>query len=376
MANKHTTLASLFDDIADAIRELLGTSPNIVADNFPDKLREIMPCKINDKYGIAIPNVSTATINQVFTPKCFYHIGSYWFIGGENSSHDGYVAFSTDRVNWTIRLIGPGATRKFPVNALAYYPSSDTLYVFGDSNSYKSRYIIYFSNFISNYAPGIYNYMSSSDVSNITSAVQSDHYVWAVRGDNKTWFIDLSNNEGDIYSHSPISRGYRKTCMYKSYPIAISNDGYYTYKISISGSSVVGEFQIASGFNSAVCAQMGDYFVAAGTKSDGTYLYYSNGTPGSLGGMAFTASKILSTQVTPIGLAYANGLYVMAYMENNVLRFYATESLGNSHGITNLVATAIKNNTGVALVANGNDMAVLTEGGGNPIVGYYTVANE
>jgi len=177
MANKHTTLVSLFDDIADAIRELLGTSPNIVADNFPDKLREIMPCKINDKYGIAIPNVSTATINQVFTPKCFYHIGSYWFVGGENSSHDGYVAFSTDRVNWTIRLIGPGATRKFPVNALAYYPSSDTLYVFGDSNSYKSRYIIYFSNFISNYAPGSYNYISSSDVSNITSAVQSDHYV-------------------------------------------------------------------------------------------------------------------------------------------------------------------------------------------------------
>lgn len=373
MANKHTTLVSLFDDIADATRELLGTSPNIVADNFPDKLREIMPCKINDKYSIAIPNVSTAKINQVFTPKCFYHIGSYWFIGGENSSHDGYVAFSTDRVNWTIRLIGPGAERKLPVNALAYYPASDTLCVFGDSNSYKSRYITYFQNFISNYAPSSYNYKSSSDVSNITSAVQSDHYVWAVRGDNKTWFIDLSNNAGDIYSHGSISHGYRKTCMYRSYPIAISNDGYYTYKSSISSSAVAGEFQIASGSNSAVCAQMGDYFVVAGTKSDGTYLYYSNGTPGS---MTFMASKILSTQVTPIGLAYANGLYVMAYMENNALRFYATESLGNSHGITNLTATAIKNSTGVALVANGNDMAVLTAGGGNPIVGYYTVANE
>ena len=161
--------------------------------------------------------------------------------------------------------------------------------------------------------------------------------------------------------------------MYKTYPIAISSDGYYTYKTSISNTSVSGEFQIASGFNSAVCAQMGDYLVVAGTKSDGTYLYYSNGTPGS---MTFMASKILSTQVTPIGLAYANGLYVMAYMENNVLRFYTTESLGNSHGITNLTATAIKNNTGVALVANGNNMAVLTAGGGNPIVGYYTVANE
>lgn len=371
MANKHTTLVSLFDDIADAIRGLLGTSPNIVADNFPDKLREIMPCKINDKYGIAIPNVSTTTIGQVFTPKCFYHIGSYWFVGGENSSHDGYVAFSTNLVNWTIRRTGQDATKKFPVNALAYYPSSDTLYVFGDSNSYEGRCVICFSNFI-NSAPESYTYFSE-DGSNITSAVQSDHYVWAVRGDNLTWFIDLSNNTARWYSHGSISHGYRKTCMYKSYPIAISNDGYYTYKSSISSPTVNGEFQIASGFNSAVCAQMGDYLVVAGTKSDGTYLYYSNGTPGS---MIFTASKILSTQVTPIGLAYANGLYVMAYMENNVLRFYATESFGNSHGITNLTATAIKNNTGVALVANGNDMAVLTAGGGKPIVGYYTVANE
>lgn len=373
MANKHTTLVSLFDDIADAIRELLGTSSNIVADTFPDKLREIMPCKLKDKYNIAIPNVSTATINQVFTPKCFYHIGSYWFIGGENSSHDGYVAFSTDRVNWTIQLIGPGAERKMPVNALAYYPASDTLYVFGNSNSYKSRCIIYSSNFISNYVPSNYNYFTSSGDNNIMSAVQSDHYAWAVRGDNATWYMNLSTNVGGIYTHGSISHGYIKNCMYKTYPIAISSDGYYTYKTSISKTSVSSEFQIASGFTSAVCAQMGDYLVIAGTKSDGTYLYYSNGTPGS---MTFTAGKILSAQVTPIGLAYANGLYVMAYMENNVLRFYATESLGNACGITNLMATAIKNNTGVALIANGNDMAVLTGAGGKPAIGYYTVLSE
>ena len=78
MANKHTTLVSLFDDIADAIRELLGTSSNIVADTFPDKLREIMPCKLKDKYCITIHNVSASTISPSFPPKCFYYYKGYY----------------------------------------------------------------------------------------------------------------------------------------------------------------------------------------------------------------------------------------------------------------------------------------------------------
>ena len=41
MANKHETLASLFTDTADAIREITGTSEKIIADNFPDIIREI-----------------------------------------------------------------------------------------------------------------------------------------------------------------------------------------------------------------------------------------------------------------------------------------------------------------------------------------------
>ena len=40
MANKHATLAALFTDIADAIREKTGDTASIVADNFPDVIRE------------------------------------------------------------------------------------------------------------------------------------------------------------------------------------------------------------------------------------------------------------------------------------------------------------------------------------------------
>ena len=41
MANTHTTLSSLFTDIADAIRSLKGTSASIVADDFPDEINAI-----------------------------------------------------------------------------------------------------------------------------------------------------------------------------------------------------------------------------------------------------------------------------------------------------------------------------------------------
>ena len=40
MANKHATLAALFTDIADAIREKTGDTASIVADDFPDVIRE------------------------------------------------------------------------------------------------------------------------------------------------------------------------------------------------------------------------------------------------------------------------------------------------------------------------------------------------
>lgn len=37
----HTTLTSLFTDIADAIREKTGDTENIVADEFPDAIADI-----------------------------------------------------------------------------------------------------------------------------------------------------------------------------------------------------------------------------------------------------------------------------------------------------------------------------------------------
>ena len=52
MANTHTTLTSLFTDIADAIREKKKTTGTIVADNFPSEIRSISGggLELSDEY--------------------------------------------------------------------------------------------------------------------------------------------------------------------------------------------------------------------------------------------------------------------------------------------------------------------------------------
>ena len=68
MAN-HTSLASLFTDIANAIRAKLGSNASIVADNFPGAIQSI-PTGIdgnNIGYGItdgSIPRVGIAKVGS------------------------------------------------------------------------------------------------------------------------------------------------------------------------------------------------------------------------------------------------------------------------------------------------------------------------
>lgn len=48
MANKHSTLTSLFSDIADAIRSKTGSSETIIADDFPEAIGDIYAISAED----------------------------------------------------------------------------------------------------------------------------------------------------------------------------------------------------------------------------------------------------------------------------------------------------------------------------------------
>ena len=84
MANTHASLSSLFADIADAIREKTGDTATIVADDFPDVIRERL---------------------QVAPPKpylTFRSPNSFTLAVGDATKHwDGTLEYSTDTSTWS-----------------------------------------------------------------------------------------------------------------------------------------------------------------------------------------------------------------------------------------------------------------------------------
>lgn len=65
MPNTHSTLSSLFTDIANAIRTKTGSSAQIVADNFPTEIANIPSGGID-------PSDATATESDILNPKTAY----------------------------------------------------------------------------------------------------------------------------------------------------------------------------------------------------------------------------------------------------------------------------------------------------------------
>lgn len=69
MANTHETLVSLFQDTADAIRELAGTTEPLVADQFPEAIRAVGLRRLiaNDDTVVATGNLSSGSTVYVNT---------------------------------------------------------------------------------------------------------------------------------------------------------------------------------------------------------------------------------------------------------------------------------------------------------------------
>ena len=81
MANKHASLDALFADIADAIREKTGDTASIIADDFPDVIRDRLRAK---------PYLTFSSPNS-FTLR----------VSNASKNWDGTLEYSTDTSSWS-----------------------------------------------------------------------------------------------------------------------------------------------------------------------------------------------------------------------------------------------------------------------------------
>ena len=122
MAETYSTLAALFTDIADAIREETGATATIVADDFPDVIRErlqVIP-PIPAYLTFSSPSSFTLAVNDAT---------KHW---------DGTLEYSTDTSNWST---WDGTTTLSSATSgsdnVLYLRGIGNTKIMGNKNSYK-----------------------------------------------------------------------------------------------------------------------------------------------------------------------------------------------------------------------------------------------
>ena len=118
MAETYSTLAALFTDIADAIREQTGATATIVADDFPDVIRNIL--QVKSYLTFSSPSSFTLAVND--TTK-------HW---------DGTLEYSTDTSTWST---WDGTTTLSSATSgsdnVLYLRGTGNTVITGNNNSYK-----------------------------------------------------------------------------------------------------------------------------------------------------------------------------------------------------------------------------------------------
>ena len=322
-----------------------------------------MPEILSEEWGSkhkVILNGGTRTANSLdITIKCMTYYGGYWLALGNDASGDLYKLYTSSPTSaWT--TVKMANSRNYPATGIAC-DGTNVWFSLG-SGVYKNRIILYqtLANFKSNNTS--MNYFADASIY-LHDAVAYNGRVWLV-GQNTSGtaatYMNTASGGTTVqgYMYSSVAKPLIKCCVYNAYPVAITADGYYIYKASITDTSVNGLFQIASGFTSKCVAQMGDYLCVVGTKSDGTHLYYAKGTLGSL---SWSHIKISSSVVIPIGLAYVNGLYVMVYNEADKTKYWCSTDLAKK-GVCGIESTnsSFKAKT---VGVNGNVMLVAGDEG-------------
>lgn len=325
-------------------------------------IKEVLPEILTTKIKAIISGGTESTNSMSLTVRDLQYFNGYYIGVANDSAGDMYKLYSPANTG-AFTAVKAGTSRNYPARAIAY--DGTNIWVALSSGGYSNRRILRqsFADFVST-STALYSYTDSGRY--FHDAVSHGGRVWIVGQTTDGAAASFMNTadggtSGTYYTHTSFDKPLVRGCMYNSYPIAISADGHYTYKSSISADTINGQFKIASDFVSQCLAQMGEYLCIAGTKSDGTYIYYAKGVPGAL---SWKHIKLSSSTWTAVELLYVNGLYILAYLDTEgKTKYWCSSSLETNRGMVEIpcVSTTF---TAKAACTNGSDiMNVIGEDG-------------
>lgn len=116
MPNTHSTLTSLFTDIADAIRDKKGTSESIVADDFPTEIASIPTGTAEANVVDYTPSVDTRAIQVGYQLNRVPFLFGFYAVDSVDIPSSGYYAlrgFSIDATKMSLANNRPAKANSY-----------------------------------------------------------------------------------------------------------------------------------------------------------------------------------------------------------------------------------------------------------------------
>ena len=341
MSNVHTTLSTLFSDIANAIREVKGeTGTTYVADGFPDVIRGLnKPVAAQwlakmDK--VLTPTLTTAT--GAITVKAVTYYDGYILGVGNDSSGDCWKFYGTPTGSITVTRIG--TNRNYPVNGIA--TDGTNVWVTVTAGGYSNRVLLRqpLADFKST-STNIYyaastgfcpNEIFALDASNgklVAVGARTDEYsgamMWLITGTSYTSEGMATNVKTPLVSGCALST---------TKALAVTGNGLVVIEdFSTSTYSYADRSVLLNG--AQLVRILNGYAVFATSGENGTFLHYSSNFTTSAT-TALHSLKVTDEEMTVVGLDYVGGVYTLIGNVGNAVKVWQSADLvdGGFYGRT------------------------------------------
>lgn len=324
-----------------------------------------------NKFPAVFEGFAVKTTTTYYVPKVFTYYNGYYWMAGVTSAGLPYISYSTNLTSWSTKKISSTA---FPVNAFGLDVANGHAWLFGNDIGAGKKGVLGVDNLFDTIKTVAWDNSPGVGVS-FTDAVSYNDVCWALTG-TATAAIGWTDASEKVLKLRGITHGsltnMKYCCMYNATPVGLQTDGQYGWRQSISPDaySLAGSGRVATDLNCLDIEQMGDYLCVLGSKSDGLYLYYATG---AIGALNWKSNKISETTGSSIGMAFANGLYIVAYKDaSGVTKLWASETI-DGVGDTLALASNMDGYTLVDLSTNGTTAASAAYTSAKNGVAYYAV---